>query len=85
MMDNCAPRCPWCGTAKSVSASGTNPHAFYCGRCSREFEDIDDGDVGYGRPEKRLERKEKLSAQERQRRISEGMRLAWRRKHGRTD
>lgn len=25
-----------------------------------EFEDVDDGDVGYGRPEKRIEREERV-------------------------
>ena len=53
------PHCPWCNTNKHVRTSGTNLHAFYCGRCGREFEDVDDGDVGYGRPEKRMEREER--------------------------
>ena len=59
MTDECSPRCPWCNTTKHVRPSGTSYRAWYCGRCGKEFEPEDDGDIGYGRPSKRLERKER--------------------------
>jgi hypothetical protein len=43
--------CPWCRTSKHVRPSD-NPHGFYCSQCGREFEDVDDGVVGYGNPER---------------------------------
>lgn len=52
------PRCPWCNTARHVRESNANLHAFYCGKCGREFEDVDDGDIAYGRPDRRLIRQE---------------------------
>lgn len=51
------PKCPWCNTAKHVAALGC--HRLYCGKCKREFEDVNDGDIGYGRPSKRMEREER--------------------------
>jgi hypothetical protein len=39
--------------------SGTNLHAFYCANCRREFEDVEDGTIGYGRPEKYAQREER--------------------------
>jgi len=58
MTSTSSPKCPWCNTRKHVRTSGTNRHAFYCGRCGREFEDVDDGDVAYGRPDRRMIRQE---------------------------
>lgn len=51
------PKCPWCGHPRHVRPLGC--HAFYCGGCKREFEDVDDGEVGYGMPEKFAMRKER--------------------------
>lgn len=51
------PNCLWCGTNKHVAEVG--PHHFYCGKCKREFDDVDDGDIGYGRPSKRKEYQER--------------------------
>jgi hypothetical protein len=49
-------KCPWCNTNKHVRLTGFRH--FYCGRCGREFDDCDDGETGYGRPEKYAERNE---------------------------
>ena len=51
------PPCPWCHTAAHVQPAG-QPRSFYCRRCQREFDDSEDGEVGYGRPEKYAMRKE---------------------------
>lgn len=51
--------CPWCHTAKHVRPSGTTLRSFYCGKCQREFDDSDDGVVGYGNPEKYATRNER--------------------------
>ena len=50
------PVCPWCNTAKHVRLTGFRH--FYCGRCGREFDGVDDGETGYGDPAKTAERKE---------------------------
>ena len=52
-------QCPWCKTAESVYPSGANLKAFFCGRCKREFDTDDDGDISYGPPDRRLEREER--------------------------
>lgn len=52
-------RCPRCGR-RTATPSAANPHAWFCHHCTMEFEDVDDGDVGYGRPEKRIEREERV-------------------------
>jgi len=52
-------RCPKCGRKSYLSGSGS--HCWYCHYCQMEFEDIDDGDLGYGQPSKRLERQEARS------------------------
>ena len=49
--------CPWCGTAAHVRRR-PNTHAVYCRRCKREFEDVDDGTIGYGPPDRRMRREE---------------------------
>ena len=51
------PCCPWCNTAKHVRLTGFRH--FYCGRCGREFDGVDDGDVGYRRPETNAARNER--------------------------
>ena len=63
MTDTCqsTPKCPWCGTAKHTR-EGSQPKTWYCGKCSKEFEAEDDGDITYGRPEKRMEREERQRA-----------------------
>jgi hypothetical protein len=61
--DNCTPRCPKCERSKRVIPSGDNYHTFACLDCNIQFEDIDDGDVGRGRPEKFAVRNERLSRQ----------------------
>jgi hypothetical protein len=51
------PSCPWCNTARHVQ-EGSMQKTFYCRNCWREFEAGEDGDVGYGRPDRRLIRQE---------------------------
>jgi len=51
------PVCPWCQTSRHTQ-TGSRAHAFFCRSCKREFEDVDDGDIGYGNPEKYAVRKE---------------------------
>jgi len=51
-----SPRCPLCGTMSRTTSHGKD--RWYCHHCRMEFEP-DDGDIGYGRPEKRLEREER--------------------------
>lgn len=55
---HCTPRCPKCGTPKHVQ-DGSQLKTFYCRKCGIEFEADDDGDIGYGRPSKRIEREER--------------------------
>jgi len=50
-------RCPRC-KLPSHTPHAANPHAWYCHHCHTPFEDIDDGDIAYGRPCRRLERRE---------------------------
>lgn len=69
--------CPKCGIRSNTPVGA---RGFYCHGCKMAFEPEDDGTIGYGDPARNAERRERLSAQERQRRISEGMRLAWARK-----
>jgi hypothetical protein len=61
MSDSCqsTPKCPWCKTAKAVRESAANCHAWYCGKCRREFEAEDDGTIAYGSPDRRLLREER--------------------------
>ena len=50
-------RCPKCGRRSQTPSAG---HArWYCHACRMEFESLDDGDITYGRPERRLEREER--------------------------
>jgi ribosomal protein L37AE/L43A len=60
MIDSCnsTPPCPWCDTPRHVQEGG-QPKTWYCRKCGREFEAEDDGDITYGRPEKRMEREER--------------------------
>ena len=60
-------RCPSCGHG-TATKSGSTARAWYCHECRLEFEPEDDGDIGYGRPEKRLEREERAQLQARARR-----------------
>jgi len=50
--------CPRCNRP-TAAPSAANPHAWYCHECKVEFEDVEDGIIGYGPPSKRLEREEK--------------------------
>jgi phage FluMu protein Com len=50
-------RCPRCRTVSTTTSSGKE--RYYCRECRMEFEAINDGDIGYGRPERRLERQER--------------------------
>lgn len=59
MSEPITPRCPWCGTPRYVRASGTTYRAWYCGNCGREFEAEEDGDIGYGPPDRRMTRQER--------------------------
>jgi len=56
-------RCPKCGRRSTTASAGN--HRWYCHHCRMEFEDQDDGDITYGRPEKRLERDEARSLKHR--------------------
>jgi ribosomal protein L37AE/L43A len=51
------PACPMCGSDKNVRVHGS--HDFTCMNCKMDFDGIDDGDIAYGRPEKRMEREER--------------------------
>ena len=51
------PPCPWCKTAKKVYKHGERD--FVCLGCKRIFDGIDDGEIGYGRPEKYAQRNER--------------------------
>jgi hypothetical protein len=67
MTDNCTPKCVRCGSQKHVHSEGSNPHQFYCGRCKISFEDVDDGEVGYGNPERFATRNERHESNQRDR------------------
>ncbi len=67
-----SPSCPWCHTAINVITSGTTWRAWYCRRCGREFEAEDDGDIGYGRPDRIAERREEWERRRRGRRFGRG-------------
>lgn len=60
-------RCPRCNTPSETETN--RPHAYYCHRCQMEFEAIDDSDIGYGRPSKRLERKERQRERSKERSV----------------
>ncbi len=60
-----APKCPWCKTNKHVRLTGFRHH--YCGRCGREFDGEDDGEVGYDRPDERLTRQEEVAKRRKER------------------
>jgi hypothetical protein len=57
--EDCTPTCPRCHSRRHVIPSGQNVHTFACRKCQIQFEDGDDGEVGYGRPEKYAERNER--------------------------
>lgn len=59
------PNCPWCKTPKHVR---TSYRAMYCGRCRREFEPEDDGDIGRQRPDTYAEKREEFLLRQQQRR-----------------
>ena len=55
------PRCPLCGRIEAViSAAGRG--RWYCRHCGMEFDDEDDGDIGYGPPDRRLRRQERRAS-----------------------
>lgn len=58
-------KCPKCHRISHTQAAGKA--RWYCHHCRMEFEALDDGDVTYGRPEKRLEREEQQKARQRTR------------------
>ena len=58
-MDDQTPACPMCNSRRHVITSGENVHTFACRACCIQFEDVDDGDISYGRPGKRMERQER--------------------------
>jgi len=70
------PPCPWCRIDNHVRM--VDHRHFYCGKCKREFDGVDDGDISYGRPDRRIERQERQK--ERNKLASEGQRLAWARR-----
>jgi transposase-like protein len=52
------PRCPWCKTAKHVQEA-EQIRVFFCRKCRREFDNSEDGTIGYGSPSRRMEREER--------------------------
>ena len=66
------PPCPWCHTDKHIQPAG-QLRTFYCRKCCREFDDSEDGTIGYGRPSKRLEQEErkKETLRQRNKRVAE--------------
>lgn len=58
-------RCPRCNRRTSTTSSA-NQHAFYCHHCKMEFEAVDDGDIGYRRPETNAANAEQRAARRRQ-------------------
>jgi ribosomal protein L37AE/L43A len=65
MPDECLPRCPRCHTRK-VRESG--PKNFYCTECRMEFDGSgDDGEIGYGSPERFAVRNENHARSQRNR------------------
>ena len=51
-------RCPRCGRV-SHTTSGENARAWYCHECRMPFEDVDDGDISYEPPDRRMRREER--------------------------
>lgn len=60
------PKCPQCSTARHVTPLGF--HRFYCAKCRGEFEDVDDGVIGRGRPDRNAENREAFLMREQERR-----------------
>lgn len=56
------PKCPLCKTSKYVRVNG--PKDYTCLDCKMDFDGVDDGTVGYGRPEKYAERAERRQQKE---------------------
>ncbi len=56
MADETRIKCPMCGKAKHVVIHG--PHDYACLNCKMNFDGIDDGDIGRGRPDRNAERRE---------------------------
>lgn len=52
-----AAKCPRCRRESTTATD--SPHAFYCHWCKMEFDDEDDGTIGYGNPERFAERNER--------------------------
>ena len=59
-------KCPKCGR-KTATPWGDGDD-FYCHRCKMAFSPIDDGEVGYGPPSRRVERKEQRQKPKQKRR-----------------
>lgn len=53
-----AAKCPICKSAKQARPLAF--HRFYCSKCGVEFEDVDDGTIGRGRPDRNAESKEEF-------------------------
>jgi hypothetical protein len=51
------PECPWCETNRHVRATGERE--FWCAKCKRTFDGIDDGTIAYGPPDRRINREER--------------------------
>jgi hypothetical protein len=60
------PACPLCGSAKSVRVHGE--HDYTCLACKMDFDGVDDGIIGRGRPETNAIRNERFERQRRVRR-----------------
>jgi tRNA(Ile2) C34 agmatinyltransferase TiaS len=54
-------KCPMCGHLTAT----TSQSGFYCYDCKMEFDDRDDGDVGYQRPETIASRREEYQRRRR--------------------
>lgn len=64
-MSEPTPRCPFCNHKSVIPDGHCN---WYCNHCRATFDGVDDGDVGYGPPSRRIERQERNNLQRKVRR-----------------
>ena len=69
MSDEQTPSCPRCHKRKRVIPAGDNVHTFACLDCQFCFENVDDGTIGRGRPDRIAARREEHRLREKQRRV----------------
>jgi len=66
-------KCPMCRTSKHTFLASVGYHRFYCERCKREFEDMDDSDIGYKRPDRRMIHQETAAKHRRERKAMKNL------------